>query len=124
MTPNRRQITNVYTLLLLTAIAFFLGMIALRPMVRPTVVQAQSDYSFLYVEPRTYMLREPDGSQQIEGKVVIDMRNGDIYGFPTLSGMPYPVNTFDSKPPVATPMYLGRFDFSRMSAARDNALKH
>ena len=93
-------------------------------MVRPTVVQAQSDYSFLYVEPRTYMLREPDGSQQIEGKVVIDMRNGDIYGFPTLSGMPYPVNTFDNKPPVTTPIYLGRFDFSRMAAARDKALKH
>jgi hypothetical protein len=34
-----------------------------------------------------------DGSQQVEGKIVIDMRNGDVWGFPTQSGpgLPYPV---------------------------------
>jgi hypothetical protein len=40
------------------------------------------------------MLREPDGSQQVEGKIVIDMTNGDVRGFPTLSGLglPYPAD--------------------------------
>jgi hypothetical protein len=110
---------------LLAAIATFLGIIALGPFVRPAPVHADSDFSYLYVEPRTTMLRKPDGSQQVEGKVVIDMRNGDIWGFPTLSSTPYPVDTLNTVPPVASPMYLGRFDFSKMTAAeRERALKH
>ena len=36
------------------------------------------------------MLRKPDGSQQVEGKIVIDMRNGDVWGFATLSGLGLP----------------------------------
>ena len=119
------QTTRVYTLTLLTFIAIFLGMIALRPTVQPGVVMAQSDYSFLYVEPKTTLLRKPDGSAQLEGKMVIDMRNGDIWGFPTLSSTPYPVDTLRSTPPVSTPMYLGKFDFSKMtSAEKEKAMKN
>jgi hypothetical protein len=119
-----RQTPNLYTLCLLTLIALFLGVIALRPVTRPGAVLAQSDYSYLYVEPRTTMIRKPDGSQQVEGKVFIDMRNGDIWGFPTFSGTPYPVDTTRSTPPVSTPMYLGRFDFSKMTPAeREKSMK-
>jgi hypothetical protein len=41
------------------------------------------------------MFGEPDGSQQVEGEIVIDMTNGDVWGFPTLSGLglPYPAVT-------------------------------
>jgi len=106
---------DLYSKCVLTAIALLLAVIALRPVARPNVVSAASDYSYLYVEPRTTMLRNPDGTQQLQGKVVIDMRNGDIWGFPTLSGAPYPIDTTRSEPPVSTPMYLGKFDFSKMT---------
>jgi hypothetical protein len=56
----------------------------------------------------------------MEGKVFIDMRNGDIWGFPTLSSTPYPVDLVNSTPPVSAPMYLGRFDFSRMTEREKN----
>jgi len=115
-TLMQSKMTAIYTNVVLTLIALFLGAIALRPVTHPTPVLAQSDFSFLYVEPRTTLLRKPDGSQQVEGKVVIDMRNGDIWGFPTLSSTPYPVDTFNQVPPVVPPMYLGKFDFSKMTA--------
>src|SRR3954466_14968278 len=100
--------TAIYTNVVLTLIALFLGVIALRPVTHPAPVLAQSDFSFLYVEPRTTLLRKPDGSQQVEGKVVIDMRNGDIWGFPTLSSTPYPVDTFNQVPPGRTAYVSGQ----------------
>jgi|ERR1041385_3747468 len=116
---------NGYLLCLLTLITAFLGILALRPFTQPRPVFAQSDYSYLFVEPKTTLIRNPDGSQQVEGKVVIDMRNGDIWGFPTLSGTPYPVDTTRSTPPVSSPVYLGRFDFSKMTdAAREKSMRH
>ena len=104
-----------YTRVVLTVIAILLAVIAFEPLVRPRPVAADSDYSYLYIEPRVTSLRKPDGSQLVQGKVVIDMRNGDIWGFPTLSGAPYPIDSTRSQPPVSTPMYLGRFDFSKMT---------
>jgi len=108
--------TKPYVICLLTLATLFLGMLALNPVVHPSTVRADSDFSYLYVEPRTTMLRKPDGSQQVEGKMVIDMRNGDIWGFPTLSTTPYPIDPVNSKPPVSDPKYLGRFDFSKITA--------
>jgi hypothetical protein len=46
--------------------------------------------------------------------VVIDRLTGDIYGFPTLEEVPYPVDRGNTKPPVSEPMYLGRFDLAKM----------
>jgi hypothetical protein len=100
---------------MLTIIAIFLGILAIRPLVQPARVSAQSDYSYLYVEPRTTTLRKPDGTAQVEGKVVIDMRDGSVWGFPTLSSAPYPVDTTKPEPAVSTPMYLGKFDFSKLA---------
>jgi len=76
--------------LLLFVIAISLGAIALAPYVAPSVVvSAQAgDIHPLYFEPGTYMLRAPDGSQQVYGKVAVDMRNGKIWGFPTLPRIP------------------------------------
>jgi hypothetical protein len=115
--------TSTYLAALLTLITLFLGIIALRPMLRPAPVFADSEFNFLYVEPKTTLLRNPDGSQQVEGKVMIDMRNGDIWGFPTLSATGYPVDTLNTKPPVSDPIYLGRFNFAKMSAVRERANK-
>jgi hypothetical protein len=113
MFSNPRMITG-----LLGLIAFFLGIIALRPLAAPTVAWAQSDHTSLYVEPGTTLIRNPDGLQQVEGKVVIDLKSGDIWGFPTLSGTPYPVDTTRSTPPISDPIYLGKFDLSKMVARK------
>ena len=104
----------------LTVIAMLLGIIALRPIISPPPVRAQFDRSSLYIEPGTTMIRNPDGLAQMIGKVVIDTRTGDIWGFPTLEKVPYPVDRNHPKPPVSQPMYLGRFDFSKMNRPAQN----
>lgn len=90
---------DFYTKAVLTVIAILLGLVALRPIANPIPVGAQSDVPQpFYIEPGTALLRKPDGLTQVEGKVVIDLRNGDIWGFPTLSATPYPVDTTTTKP--------------------------
>jgi hypothetical protein len=106
----------MYTKCVLTVIAVLLAVVAFRPLANPVVASADSNYGYLYVEPRTTTLRNPDGTQQLEGKVVIDMRNGNIWGFPTLSSAPYPVDPTRPQAPVSSPMYLGKFDFSKITA--------
>jgi len=102
--------------LLLFVIAISLGAIALAPYVAPSVVvSAQAgDIHPLYFEPGTYMLRAPDGSQQVYGKVAVDMRNGKIWGFPTLTQDPYPSNPTASAPPTSHPFLLGKFALSEV----------
>jgi hypothetical protein len=102
---------TLYRNLVFTAIALLLAAIAFKP---AAPVHAQSDPDRYYVEPRTYPLRKPDGTAQLQGKVIIDMQTGDIYGFPTLEGVPYPVDRSGTTPPVSEPMYLGRFDLGKM----------
>ena len=100
--------------LLLLIIAIFLGVIALRPFFVTEPVHAQSSdvYPF-FVEPGYTALRSPDGSRQVLGKMIVDLRNGDIWGFPTLTSSPYPIDNTVSTPPTSRPMYLGKFDFTR-----------
>jgi hypothetical protein len=105
---------DIYQRTVLTVIALLLCILALRPAANPTPVLAQPAPSFLYVEPGVTALRRPDGTEQVQGKVIIDLRTGDVYGFPTLSGAPYPVDTTKPEPPVSQPMYLGRFDLTKM----------
>ncbi len=94
------------TVLLLSALVF-------RPVVQPAPVLAQSaDGRSFYVEPGYTMLRKPDGSGQMYGKVMIDMHTGDIWGFPTLVEGPYPVDPGKSEPPKSHPIYLGKFMLS------------
>jgi hypothetical protein len=101
------------TNLLLLAIAVLLLAILLRPFhTTPTAVHAESAEAYpFYLEPGTYMLRAPDGTTQTYGKVAIDLRNGKIWGFPTLGPQPFPVNMVDSKPQTTHPFALGRFAF-------------
>jgi len=106
---------DAYVKALLTLAVFFLGMIALRPLLLPEPVQAQSADAYpVYIEPGTTLLRAPDGSRQVMGKVVVDLRTGQIWGFPTLNSSPYPVDTSKNEPPVSRPLYLGKFELERM----------
>jgi hypothetical protein len=93
-------------------IAIALVAIAVRPYLAPDQVQAQSESPYpFYIEPGTKMLRAPDGSRQIYGRVVVDMRNGKIWGFPTSTPDAYPVNAAETKPQTSHPFVLGRFAF-------------
>ena len=69
---------------LLCIIAVSLVAIAVRPNleVRPVQAQSATEYS-LFIEPGTQLLRSPDGSQQVYGRVVIDLRTGTVWGFPS-----------------------------------------
>jgi hypothetical protein len=99
-----------YVKFLLSVIAVSLGAIALRPYLAPPLVKAEAgDSGSFYVEPGTFMLRAPDGSRQQLGKVVVDMRSGNVWGFPTLSPDPYPSSVRSSTPPTSHPFLLGRF---------------
>jgi hypothetical protein len=105
-----RKDATTNSLLLLIAIA--LVAIAVRPYVSPEPVQAQSGSPYpFYIEPGTKMLRAPDGSQQVYGRVLVDMRTGKIWGFPTFSADVYPANGADTKPQASHPFALGKFAF-------------
>jgi hypothetical protein len=100
------------TKLLLFVIAVALVAIAVRPYVdpAPALAQASSAHSF-YIEPGVQMLRYPDGTGQVYGKVVVDLRSGKVWGFPTGTPDPYPSNPLDSKPTTSRPFALGKFAF-------------
>ena len=100
--------------ILLLVIAVSLVAIALRPYLVPPPVEAQWTANSLYFEPGTTMLIAPDGSQQVLGKVAVDMRTGNVWGFPTLSPNPYPSAGVNSGAPVSHPFLLGRFAFADM----------
>ncbi len=95
---------------LLLAIAVLLALIAARPYLTPATAHADSSEAYpLYVEPGVFMLRAPDGSKQVLGKVVIDLRSGNVWGFPTLSPDPYPATGSNTKPQVSHPFLLGNY---------------
>jgi len=114
---------DLYSKIVLTIGVALLGVIAVRPLIQPVPVAAQSEQPNLFVEPATTIIRTVDGRAQMQGKVVVDMRTGDVYGFPTDSSAPYPVLASSHEPPVSKPVYLGKFDFSAMAAAKRAAQK-
>jgi hypothetical protein len=103
-----------YLEFILTFIAVMLALIVVRQYQTPASVRADSGRSNLYIEPGYLSLRSPDGLTQVQGKMVVNLNSGEIWGFPTLVNGPYPVDLSASKPPVSKPMYLGQFDFSSM----------
>jgi len=104
--------TRWFTNFLLLLIALALIAIAAGQYLKPQAARAQSSEPYpFYIEPGTQMLRAPDGSKQVYGRVVIDMRDGKVWGFPTNSADTYPTNAVDTKPQVSHPFALGRFAF-------------
>jgi hypothetical protein len=100
---------------LLSLIAIALTAIAVRPYFDPAPALAQSGAErSLYIEPGVQMLRPPDGSGQVYGKVVVDLRTGKIWGFPTGTLDPYPSNPMDNKPVTSRPFALGKFAFEEI----------
>jgi hypothetical protein len=104
---------DFYTKAVLTAIALLLAALAMRPV--PVAAQMEAATSF-YVEPGTSPIRNLNsGGVTSDGKVVINMSTGDVWGFPTHgAGAPYPVEALplSGRAPVAKAVYLGKFDFA------------
>jgi hypothetical protein len=100
------------TKFLLLVIAVALVAIAARPYVWPVPVAAESSPAHaFYIEPGVQMLRYPDGTGQVYGKIVVDLKSGKIWGFPTGTADPYPSYPLDNKPTVSKPFALGRYAF-------------
>jgi hypothetical protein len=100
---------------LLLAIAVFLALIALRPYVTPATARADSSAGYpVFVEPGVSMLRAPDGTKQVFGKVVVDLRNGNVWGFPTLQQDPYPSSGTSAKVQTSHPFLLGTYALADM----------
>ena len=79
---------NITTNLLLSAIALLLFAIVIRPLRSPEAVQAQSPDVDFYFEPGTFLIRAPDNSQQVYGKVVVDSRlSSYLYRYSTDTGI-------------------------------------
>jgi hypothetical protein len=93
---------------LLMVNAVSLSAIAVHLYVAPPAVEAQSGYS-LYFEPGTFTLHAPDASRSVLGKIAVDLRNGNVWGFPTLQTDPYPAPGVDSNAPVSHPFLIGKF---------------
>lgn len=108
---RRDAVTNS----LLALIAVALIAIAVRPSIAPGPAQAQSlpAYPF-HIEPGVQMLHRAGVTENLYGRVVVDMRNGKIWGFPTGTIDTYPTNSLDEKPVTSHPLYLGRFAFEEV----------
>lgn len=116
--PIRSLSADLYTKIILTAIAISLAVLAFRPAFWPAAVQAQTDSPRFYVEPGNTLIQKPGGELQLQGRMMIDLRNGDIWGFPTNTDLPYPVDFINNTAPVIGAVYLGRFDLSSMKAPK------
>jgi hypothetical protein len=104
------------TKVLLLVIAMALTAVAVRQYVEPVRVEAQSVSGYpVYVEPGVQLIRAPDGSRQVYGKVMVDLRSGKVWGFPTLQQVPWPTSVTDNKPPTSEPFLLGRFALEDMA---------
>jgi hypothetical protein len=102
-----------YVKAILTVIAVLLMVLVMRP----AAVRADNEAATYFVEPGTTPIRNLNGGVPGEGKVVINMSTGDVWGFPTHgTGAPYPVDTLNlnERLPVSKPVYLGKFDFAAM----------
>ena len=109
---------NFFDRVVLTFIATFLGMIALHPLIAPAAVSAQPETHNLYIEPGTTMLHSPAKDRHVIGKVIVDLNTGKIWGFPTTTDAPYPIDAAKTTPPVSSPIYLGRYDFSAIDGGQ------
>jgi hypothetical protein len=100
--------------LILSIVAVLMAAMVIDTRAQAPPVYAQPNEPRLYIEPGTTILRNPADGGQMQGKVVIDLRSGDVWGFPTDTSAPYPVQITRKDPPVFKPVYLGKFDFTAM----------
>ncbi|MFN7992073.1 MAG: hypothetical protein U0Q18_00635 [Bryobacteraceae bacterium] len=109
--------TDLYTKVVFTAIGIFLGIVALRPYTAPAGVKAQdtNHCGCLVFDPNVTQIITPDGQSSVPGRVAIDVRTGNIYGFPS-DPVGYPRDPGRNRPATSDPVLLGRFNLEKISA--------
>lgn len=99
---------------LLLVIAIFLGVIALHPYLTPPAVQAQSGGAHpIYVEPGAVMLYAQNG-RNVMGRIVIDLRNGNVWGFPEFLEDSPQEFLMNPHVPTSHPVLLGKYALADM----------
>ena len=108
--------SDLYTRLVLTVIAVFLGVLALRPLFTTTAVKAQGDTGCgcLLFDPTVTQIISPNGETSVPGRVAIDQRTGNVYGFPA-DPLGYPRDPGKNQPALSNPVLLGRFNLDKLS---------
>jgi hypothetical protein len=93
-----------------------LALLAVRELRSPAPASAQTSARNLFIEPGTIDIPLAQGGNAL-GKIVVDLDTGETYGFPVFGPkMPYPgLQVSERTPLTSRPVYLGRFDFGRMS---------
>lgn len=99
---------DLYTKTVLTLIAVLLVICVVRLPV--ATVRAENFESDLRFDPDVHQIDVPGGSASPSGRIAIDIRTGDVYGFPT-NGAAYPRNLQSNALAISKPILLGRFDF-------------
>ena len=97
---------DLYTKALLTAIVLLLAALVSQPLLSPRSVQAQAESPSLFIEPGLTRIPDANGVETM-GKLVIDLRTGDAWGFPMM------ISAY-REPAVSKPIFVGRYDFSAM----------
>ncbi|HVP49127.1 MAG TPA: hypothetical protein VMT32_21185 [Bryobacteraceae bacterium] len=105
--------TDVYTKILLTAIAIFLGIVALRPLLAPENARAESRTTFAPLQFSESVNEFDSKNGRMVGRLAIDLRTGNVYGFPT-DGNFYPRNPLKEGIVVSEPVLLGRFNIDKL----------
>ena len=104
---------DVYMKITLTAIAIFLGVVALRPLLAPDNARAESTSAFAPLQFSESLNEFESKNGRMVGRLAIDLRTGNIYGFPT-DGNPYPRNPLKQGVVVSDPVLLGRFNLDKL----------
>jgi hypothetical protein len=96
---------------LIVVLVLALAAIAFRPAIKPDAVRAQDlpRACGLQFEPGTTTIVAPGAERSVIGKVAYDTCNGKVWGFPTTTPSPYPVDSTSPNPPLSHPIYLERF---------------
>ena len=104
-------IWNCFFAVVITVVVGVLVLLCATPIRTPAIVLAgDPPAAWLYVAPGVTNVITPDGNRRFLGKVAIDLRNGNIWGLPTLQPAPYPRDHTSSTPPTVEPVFLGRYD--------------
>ena len=101
---------DLYTKVMLTAVVLLLGVLALQPFLSPAAVKAESEAASLFIEPGLTRIPGQGPNSDTMGKLVIDLRTGEAWGFPTMF-----TNYRESA--ISKPVYIGRMDFGAMKRA-------
>ena len=83
------------------------------PLLAPGTGRAESAATFAPLQFSESVDEFDSKSGRMVGRLAIDLRTGNVYGFPT-DGNFYPRNPLKTEPIVSEPVLLGRFNIDKL----------